>query len=98
MAALHHDHAGHGCIYLKGAPERVLEMCAHERVAGEDRPIDRAAWAARIETVAARGQRVLACAFRAADDDQRDLRFEDVGDGLTLLGLFGMIDPPNSPS
>ncbi|MFZ5625516.1 MAG: cation-translocating P-type ATPase, partial [Gemmatimonadota bacterium] len=37
MATLHHDHAGHGFVYLKGAPERVLELCAHERVAGEDR-------------------------------------------------------------
>ena len=26
MASLHHDHAGHGFVYLKGAPERVLEM------------------------------------------------------------------------
>ncbi|MDH1668409.1 HAD-IC family P-type ATPase, partial [Pseudomonas chengduensis] len=24
MATLHHDHAGHGAVYLKGAPERVL--------------------------------------------------------------------------
>ncbi|MCW8901667.1 MAG: HAD-IC family P-type ATPase, partial [Gammaproteobacteria bacterium] len=27
MATLHHDHSKHGFIYLKGAPERVLEMC-----------------------------------------------------------------------
>jgi magnesium-transporting ATPase (P-type) len=94
MATLHHDHAGHGFIYLKGAPERVLEMCTHERVAGEDRPIDRVAWETRFESVAARGQRVLACAFRTAQTDHRDLRFEDVEGGLTLLGLFGMIDPP----
>src|SRR5581483_7677409 len=67
MATLHHDHTGHGFIYLKGAPEPVLEMCAHERIAGDDRPIRRAVWQARIETMATRGQRVLACAFKAAD-------------------------------
>ena len=94
MATLHHDHAGHGFIYLKGAPERVLDMCAHARVAGEDRPLDHAVWEARIEALAARGQRVLACAFRPAASDHRDLRFADVEGGLTLLGLFGMIDPP----
>jgi len=27
MATLHHDHSGHACVFLKGAPERVLEMC-----------------------------------------------------------------------
>jgi len=94
MATLHHDHAGHGFIYLKGAPERVLEMCTQVRVAGEDHPLDRSVWEARIEAVAARGQRVLACAFRPAETDHRDLRFADVEGGLTLLGLFGMIDPP----
>ena len=94
MATLHHDHAGHGFIYLKGAPERVLEMCTHERITGEDRPLNRTAWIAHIEAVAARGQRVLACAFRTAAAEHRDLRYADVEGGLTLLGLFGMIDPP----
>ena len=96
MATLHHDHAGHGFVYLKGAPERVLEMCTLERIQGEDQPLDRAAWEAHIEAVAARGQRVLACAFRSAAAEHRDLRFEDVESGLTLLGLFGMIDPPRA--
>ena len=94
MATLHHDRAGHRFIFLKGAPERLLEMCTHERIAGADRPLNRTAWEAHIEAVAARGQRVLACAFRTAADDHRDLRYADVDGGLTLLGLFGMIDPP----
>ena len=94
MATLHHDHAGHGFVYLKGAPERVLTMCTQERHYGEDRPLDLAAWEARIEELAAHGQRVLACAFRPAETDQRELRFADVEGGLTLLGLFGIIDPP----
>ena len=94
MATLHHDHAGHGFVYLKGAPERVLEMCAHVRVAGEDRPLRHGDWHARLERMAARGQRVLALAFRAATPGQRELGFGDVAEGLTLLGLVGMIDPP----
>ena len=94
MATLHHDHAGHGFVYLKGAPERVLDMCTHVRVAGEDRPLRHGDWHARIERMAARGQRVLALAFRAATPGQRELGFDDVAEGLTLLGLIGMIDPP----
>ncbi|ERI51931.1 hypothetical protein N878_20795, partial [Pseudomonas sp. EGD-AK9] len=41
MASLHHDHQGHGLIYLKGAPERVLEMCREQRGAdGGSQPLD----------------------------------------------------------
>ena len=94
MATLHHDHAGHSFIYLKGAPERVLEMCARERHEGQDRPIDLGAWQARVEETAAAGQRVLALAFRAADKGQRELGFDDVEGGFTLLALMGIIDPP----
>ena len=94
MATLHHDHAGHGFIYLKGAPERVLGMCTLERYAGADRPLRHDDWHACIEHIAAQGQRVLALAFRTATAGQRELRFDDVENGLTLLGLAGMIDPP----
>ena len=31
MATLHHDHEGQRLIYVKGAPERMLDMCARER-------------------------------------------------------------------
>ncbi|WP_083925015.1 HAD-IC family P-type ATPase [Lamprocystis purpurea] len=94
MATLHHDHAGHGFVYVKGAPEQVLAMCTRERRAGADEPLERAAWEARVEGAAAQGQRVLACAFQALPEERRDLRFADVETGLTLLGLFGIIDPP----
>ena len=94
MATLHHDHAGHGFIYLKGAPERVMDMCTLERYAGTDRPLRRNYWHERIQHMAAQGQRVLALAFSTAKTGQHELRFDDVEDGLTLLGLVGMIDPP----
>jgi len=94
MATLHHDHAGHAFVLLKGAPERVLELCSHERRAGEDHPLERDAWERRVDALAAQGQRVLAAAAGSAAPDARVLRFADVEGGLTLLGLFGMIDPP----
>jgi len=96
MATLHHDHAGHGFIYLKGAPERVLEMCNRQRFEGDDRPLDIAYWEKRVDEIARRGQRILALAFKVAKPDQRDLRFDHVDGGLTLLGLVGIIDPPRS--
>jgi magnesium-transporting ATPase (P-type) len=94
MATLHHDHAGHGFIYLKGAPERVLEMCQRQRMRGEDLPIDRTYWETCMETMAGRGQRLLAIAFKPALPEQQSLGFNDVESELSLLGVTGIIDPP----
>ncbi|MBC8412062.1 cation-transporting P-type ATPase, partial [bacterium] len=96
MATIQHDHAGHGFIYAKGAPERIFEMCDKERSAGEDRPLDLSYWQQRVEEIAARGQRLLAVAFKTADSEQRSLNFSNLQGGLTLLGLYGIIDPPRS--
>jgi magnesium-transporting ATPase (P-type) len=93
MATLHHNHQGSGWIFVKGAPERLLEMCRREQHADGERPLDKAAWLQRLEAMANQGQRVLAVAFRETRSDQTELRVEDVDD-LVLLGLFGLIDPP----
>jgi len=95
MASLNHDHAGHGAVFVKGAPERLLEMCSHQRAAGggED-PIDIDAWHTAAQSLADQGQRVLAVAVKRTDTDHTALRFSDVEGGLTLLALIGLIDPP----
>ena len=95
MASLHHDHAGHGVVYLKGAPERVLELCSSELDAGEPQSLQRSAWRERAEEVAAAGMRLIAVAMRAAEGDRRGLSFSDVqGGGFTLLAVLGLADPP----
>jgi magnesium-transporting ATPase (P-type) len=95
MATLHHDRDGRGFICVKGAPERLLGMCARERTADlGERPLDAPYWHRRVEELAARGQRILAVATRAVAAEHRELSFADIEGGLTLLGLFGLIDPP----
>ncbi|MCF8017287.1 MAG: HAD-IC family P-type ATPase, partial [Chromatiaceae bacterium] len=94
MATLHHNHTSESFIFVKGAPEVVLERCASERTADGDRPLDLVAWQQRMETMAAAGQRVLAVAVKPGQPHQSDLDFKDVEQGLTLLGLFGLMDPP----
>ena len=96
MATLHHDHAGHGFIYVKGAPERLLEMTMYQRSEGENRPLNSPYWHDRIEYLAKHGQRVLAVGFATTCNDHRELRFGDVESGLTILGLVGIIDPPRA--
>jgi magnesium-transporting ATPase (P-type) len=47
MASLHHDHEGNGVIFVKGAPERILEMSEREWSSAGERPLDRTRWEAR---------------------------------------------------
>ncbi len=96
MATLHHDHDGQGFIHVKGAPERILEMCDQQRSYEHDEPIDRAYWEGRMEEIAARGQRIIALASRPAPNSHRELRFDDVENNLVLIGLFGLADPPRA--
>ncbi|MBL4608633.1 MAG: cation-transporting P-type ATPase [Pseudomonadales bacterium] len=94
MATLHHSHTGDAFIYLKGAPERVLEMCANQQTIDGDQPLNRTFWLDRIEEMAQKGQRVLAIAVKQVSHEKMELTFSDVDSDLTLLGMFGLIDPP----
>jgi calcium-translocating P-type ATPase len=94
MATLHHDHSGHAFICVKGAPERILDMCRFERTTDGERPIEPASWLERIDGMASKGQRILAAAVRQVRPEDRELRLDDVASGLTMLGLYGIIDPP----
>ena len=95
MATLHHDHEGHGYVFLKGAPERVLALCRLQRRGLRDEPLDAAAWSARMERLAASGMRLLALAMRCEPDHRTELDFADVGaGGFTLLAAVAIADPP----
>lgn len=94
MATLHHDHAGHGFIYVKGAPESVLEMCHEQLMRGQNVPLDKSYWENSMHTMASRGQRLIAIAFKPLTKEQQSLTFHDVKTRLTLLGVIGISDPP----
>ena len=93
MATLHSRADGDNIVYLKGAPERVLAMCARERHADGDRDIDRGFWNGQVERIAQLGQRTLAVAT-VAMPGKESVNHDEVSGGLTLLGLLGLIDPP----
>ncbi len=91
-------------IYTKGAVERVLDLCSsigtgsnNEAMTNElkERVI------AQMDELAGQGQRVLAVASRTWDGDfpeqhgsNVDKLRGEVEQGLTLIGLVGIYDPP----
>jgi magnesium-transporting ATPase (P-type) len=93
MAALHHDHAGRHLLLVKGAPERVLAMCTHQRGDQGEQPLDVDHWHASATAAAAQGQRVLALAMREMPGEPAMLQFGDVRD-LRMLALVAIADPP----
>lgn len=97
MAVLGHDHEGHACIYVKGAPEAVLGMCANQRSAdGGTGDLDRDWWLTQVDELAGQGQRVLALAARPVPQEHMILNKGDIEGQLTLIGLVGLIDPPRA--
>jgi magnesium-transporting ATPase (P-type) len=93
MATSHASPEDGQMIFVKGAPERLLAMCAAEATPSGERLLSRAYWEEQIARAAAQGERVLAFAAKHAPHGTR-LTFDEVGSGLVFLGVVGFIDPP----
>jgi len=92
MATIHRTPDEGTMAFAKGAPTRILDRCARVSTAAGARPLDAAARAtilAANDALAAGGLRVLALAAGPVRDAE-----EASCDGLTLLGLVGLTDPP----
>ena len=98
MATAHRDADGQPWIFVKGAPERVLDICASELAEDGEHPIDVDTWRRMANDTAARGLRLLGLACRRAAPAGERLGFADVERGFTMLGLVGIVDPPREES
>lgn len=85
-------------LAAKGAPESVFDVCSQQATDTGPVPFDgpaRAAMQTRLDEMAKRGIRVLAMATRDLGDSQAS-SIEALEQGLTLLGLVGLEDPPRA--
>lgn len=84
--------------FTKGGVDGLLDIANHVWVEGMSLPMD-AGWRSRIEAaherLAKKGMRVLGVAFRLLNSIPEVIQ-TDLEQNLTLVGLFGMIDPPRS--
>ncbi len=90
MATLHRRR-GKKMIFVKGAPEKIIDMCAKD-MRGED--INKKDILHVASNFAKEGLRILALAYKEVPDEMDELTHHDVESGLTFAGLQGMIDPP----
>ncbi|MFN3473201.1 MAG: HAD-IC family P-type ATPase [Blastomonas sp.] len=81
-------------LFIKGAPEAIIERCSSVATANGHVAIECAQWLAHVDTLATAGQRVIAVAQRVMPTGTDAISIDDVAGGLTLLGLIGLIDPP----
>jgi magnesium-transporting ATPase (P-type) len=78
-------------IFVKGAPEKVVNMCT-ECMFGDG---DKMKIIMRVaDNLAKDGLRVLAMAFKEVPPDTEEVTHQDVAEGMIVAGLQGMIDPP----
>ncbi len=90
MAVLSKHH-GKKYIFVKGAPEKITEMCTKFK---DDAVTQRREILQIANTFAKEGLRILAFAYGEAPDDMEELTHRDIDSGLTFAGLQGMLDPP----
>jgi Ca2+-transporting ATPase len=86
-----HTEAGGLTAYSTGAPEIILDSCVRQLTANGDVALDEPSKTAILETarqMASLALRVLAVATKSGATRA------DAEQGMTFLGLIGMIDPP----
>nr|WP_245739859.1 calcium-translocating P-type ATPase, SERCA-type [Thermoflavimicrobium dichotomicum] len=84
-------------LYTKGAPDILLSRCSHILHDGKITPLTptlRAEILKQIEELALMALRNLAFAFREVRPGEKVERSSTVEQGLTFVGLAGMMDPP----
>ncbi len=93
MMATLHEWEENNRIYMKGSIEKILEKC-HSMIDNQGNviPIQKEDIIKKADSLAAKGLRVLAFAFK--DTDKKELIWSDIESECIFSGLQGMIDPP----
>src|SRR5262245_33088347 len=97
MATLHQAADGKQVLFVKGAPEVILERCQLQQTAdGQSVALDREHFLKEADRLAAQGERVLALAWLENPTMKTGggLGPADLPSTLVLLGVIGLLDPP----
>jgi len=84
---------GKPCAFVKGALERLLPMCSTMALLDQDVTLDQTLIEQQANTLASQGYRVLAVVSGEIELKQGEVFSEEHLQGLTFIGLVGIIDP-----
>lgn len=93
MARRCDDH-GQNVIYVTGAPDVLFKLCNQEQGEHGPQPLRLDYWESGLEAFAHQGLRTLAAAYKPGQQGATALDHPDFQDGLILLGVAGIMDPP----
>lgn len=94
MATLNKLDDGSKRIFVKGAPEILLDLCDKEKSNNGISSIDRDFWENEMQKQAENGRRLIAAAYKDTETDKTTIEHEDIREGLIFSGIIGIIDPP----
>jgi Ca2+-transporting ATPase len=97
MTTVHDTPSGRQVAYVKGSPERVLELCKFIYLKGEKKRLDqklRSELLGKNEEMASQALRVLGMAYRELPDSISSYDEENLEKNLVFVGFMGMLDPP----
>ncbi len=94
MASLHDSPEGEREMAIKGAPDRLIELCDQQLGPEGPEPLERDYWQREMEHLAHRGMRVMALARKPVADEQSELNHDHMEAGLIMVALVGISDPP----
>lgn len=84
-------------VFTKGAPLEVVRHCQTVLRDGVVADLNPQAWQEVVDAndaLSRQGFRVLGLAARSGGEELRDMKAQDLEQGLTFIGLIAMFDPP----
>jgi len=81
-------------IYIKGAPDKLMDMAEREKTNTGEEPFVKEHWEKQISGIAIRGQRIIGAAYKIVDKNVKTIDHSNIQNGIVFLGLAGIIDPP----
>lgn len=89
IAKLVQTTTGQRRLYIKGSPDKLFPMAQQKDAAF---PLD--TWNQHVQRLSEQGKRVVAVGYLDVPASTTTITHEGLNEGITLLGLAGIIDPP----
>lgn len=89
MAKLVETTTAERMIFIKGSPDKLFPMAI-----SCDETFDMDQWNEHVKRLSSKGERVVAVGYQPVDPSVDEITHELLSEGICLLGIAGIIDPP----